>query len=270
MPCGNDGYDTRVDAFVSWLDQVSGGDIVKPGAGPRTPGTTDKVPPSVSFTSHKDGQKLQPGPVTITGDASDNVGLAEVALVINGRVFGSKSAAPFSWSLQFVPGVKDLELAAVDTSGNVTQVAIKVTVEGQLSQFGDDCSSSVQCESRLCVYSRTLGKRYCSEVCSPTDNACPTNGTCVQTTQAGYFVCALNETGPAVPGGGSVQGPGATATPDTPQPRPEEPTTPQDPSNIQPRGGCAVANSADAANALPLWLALLGLALVTRRRRRRR
>jgi len=266
VPCGNDGFDTRVDVFAAWLEQIAAGDLVKAsGVGARQPGSSDKIAPSVAFTSHKDGQRLQPGPVTITADASDNEALATVTLIINGRVFGTRAEAPFSWSLRFVPGTKDLELVAADTSGNLTKVAIAVIVEGQLSKFGDQCSSSVQCESRLCVYSRSLGRRFCSDVCSPNNNTCPPNGSCVQTTQPGFYVCALNENGEPVPGGGTIIRPEKTPPENTPQPRPVEPT-PEQPETAKPRGGCSVGGDG-GAGALPVSLALLGLLAVRRRRR---
>lgn len=95
-----------------------------------TPG--DSTPPSVSLTSPASGAQVS-GTIAVTFDASDNVGVARVELLVDGAVVGSDSAAPYSISLDtrsLSNGAHSLGGRAVDTSGNAATAATRsVTVQ---------------------------------------------------------------------------------------------------------------------------------------------
>ncbi len=96
------------------------------------PSPGDGVPPSVAVTSPAAGAQVS-GTIAVTFDASDNVGVARVELVVDGAVVGSDSAAPYSISLDtrtLSNGAHSLGGRAVDTSGNAATAATRsVTVQ---------------------------------------------------------------------------------------------------------------------------------------------
>ncbi len=63
------------------------------GSAPPPP---DNFPPTTSITSPADGATVS-GVVTVTAEASDNVGVAEVDLLVDGVVKGAKLAAPYTF-----------------------------------------------------------------------------------------------------------------------------------------------------------------------------
>jgi len=77
------------------------------------------------------------GTVTISANASDNVGVAWVYLLVNGNIIGTASKAPwsFAWnSRSVVNGVAKIELFAMDAAGNLGQSApVYVTVANALA-----------------------------------------------------------------------------------------------------------------------------------------
>jgi hypothetical protein len=96
---------------------------------PPPPGP-DVSPPVVTLLSPLGGTVS--GIVTVTGSATDNVGVARVDLLVNGTVVASRTGAPwqFAWNSATVadgPGM--LQLAAVDAAGNAaTSTMVTVTV----------------------------------------------------------------------------------------------------------------------------------------------
>lgn len=95
-----------------------------------TPGDTS--PPAVSVTSPAAGATVS-GAITVTFDASDNVGVARVELLVDGAVMGTDTAAPYSISLDtrtLSNGAHSIGGRAVDTSGNAaTATTRSVTVQ---------------------------------------------------------------------------------------------------------------------------------------------
>ena len=86
------------------------------------PSAPDLEAPTVAITSPDDGLWLDPGALMVTAEASDDVGITEVDLVINGEQQGAPStAAPHSWPLQLPQdGEYTFEVIALDAAGNAT------------------------------------------------------------------------------------------------------------------------------------------------------
>jgi poly(hydroxyalkanoate) depolymerase family esterase len=99
------------------------------GAGP-SPG--DPTPPQVSLTSPAAGATVS-GTITVTMDASDNVGVARVELLVDGNVVGTDSAAPYAIALDtrtLANGGHTLGARAFDAAGNQGTAATRaVTVQ---------------------------------------------------------------------------------------------------------------------------------------------
>ena len=89
---------------------------------------TDPTPPTVSITSPTGGNVS--GSVTVSVNASDNVGVTHVDLLVNGVLAGTDSSAPyqFAWNTtSLADGPAQLKAVAYDAAGNLAQSAI-VTV----------------------------------------------------------------------------------------------------------------------------------------------
>lgn len=89
------------------------------------PSAPDESPPTVAITAPADGDTFPEGTkVTIAVDASDDVDVAEVSLMIDGSVISTKNGEPFSWEANFTdPGMFTLEAVARDDWGNETTSA---------------------------------------------------------------------------------------------------------------------------------------------------
>ena len=113
-----------------------------------TPG--DTTAPQVVITAPVNGQTVS-SPVTVTVNATDNVGVKRVDLYVDGVLVNSSSTAPFMtvWnSSSAVPGNYGLQVKAYDAAGNVgVSAAITVSV-GSVSwapttarHIGDDLAT---------------------------------------------------------------------------------------------------------------------------------
>jgi len=83
-------------------------------------GSSDTVPPTASISSPTGGTVS--GTVAISVNASDNVGVTRVELVVNGFTVSSHTSAPyqFSWdSTSVANGSAQLQAVAYDAAGNV-------------------------------------------------------------------------------------------------------------------------------------------------------
>ncbi|MFI5935646.1 S8 family serine peptidase [Actinoplanes sp. NPDC051494] len=92
---------------------------------------SDKVPPVTSFVSPA-ASALVRGTVTVSARAADDVGLAKVELLVNGKVTAVDRSSPyaFSWnSTALRGGTVTLGLRATDRGGNVAITTRKVTVD---------------------------------------------------------------------------------------------------------------------------------------------
>jgi archaellum component FlaF (FlaF/FlaG flagellin family) len=91
----------------------------------------DTTPPTVSLTAPADGATVS-GPVTISADAADNVGVTQVEFLVNGTVVGTDTSSPYSttWaSTSIANGAATITARARDSAGNATtSTARNVTV----------------------------------------------------------------------------------------------------------------------------------------------
>src|SRR6266581_3346130 len=97
-----------------------------------TPAAPDTTPPSVSITSPGNGQTVK-GTVSVSANASDNVGVAAVQFLLDNGVNGSAdvTTAPYSisWNTATVSdGSHTITAVARDAAGNVSPPSAPVTV----------------------------------------------------------------------------------------------------------------------------------------------
>lgn len=92
----------------------------------------DRTPPVVSITAPGDGATVQ-GTVSVTVDASDDVGVAQVVISVNGGPRTTLSSAPYTWSWDTsmeANGAYTVQAAATDAAGNEGTASVSVTVQG--------------------------------------------------------------------------------------------------------------------------------------------
>jgi MYXO-CTERM domain-containing protein len=102
----------------------------------------------VTITSPPNGQQVAIGPgesgadVRVIVDAQDNVGIAEVTLLVDGVEAGVDASAPYEFDVMLGSGAHELEALAVDlddNAGHSSAVAIEVSQDGP-SEGGSDPS----------------------------------------------------------------------------------------------------------------------------------
>jgi uncharacterized protein (TIGR03118 family) len=133
---------TAFDAF--------GNSTTSPGIQVTVANVPDTTLPSVTLTAPAAGNVS--GTVTVSADAADNVGVAQVEFFAGATSLGVDTTAPYSveWNTAGLTGVQQLTAVARDGAGNVTtSTAIMVTVTSttaptlaqlQTSIFGPRCS----------------------------------------------------------------------------------------------------------------------------------
>src|SRR5207302_1065868 len=94
--------------------------------------SNDTTPPAVTVTAPAAGATVS-GPATVAADASDNVGVVGVQVLLDGNPLGSEAAtSPFgaAWDTTLAPnGSHALTAVARDAAGNqTTSAAVAVTV----------------------------------------------------------------------------------------------------------------------------------------------
>jgi len=95
----------------------------EPGPGP------DTKKPTIGIVSPVAGAKLSPGLTAITGNASDDVGLARVDVSIDGTNW-TKASGTASWSttINLTVGNRTIYARATDGAGNTATATVTVTV----------------------------------------------------------------------------------------------------------------------------------------------
>ncbi len=93
----------------------------------------DSLAPTVALTAPANGSTVS-GVVSITANASDNIGVARVEFLIDGTLAGSDASAPYAYSWDTTSsanGTRNLQARALDAAGNsASSAAISVTVTG--------------------------------------------------------------------------------------------------------------------------------------------
>jgi len=109
-----------VDEAMGLVSSLGNGDPGS-GNGPIPGGDSfDTIAPTVSITSPGTGTILIPGPVSVTVNANDNVGVSRVELWAAGQLVGSTNVAPYNfiWDTSAYVGDVDLVAYAYDAAGN--------------------------------------------------------------------------------------------------------------------------------------------------------
>jgi len=106
------------------------------------PFSTDNTPPTVSMTAPADGSTVS-GTVTVSADATDNVGVTSVQFELDNAPLGTAlTKAPYSlsWNTSTVPNGAHILLAvARDAAGNVgTSQPVNVTVSNIATRIEQD------------------------------------------------------------------------------------------------------------------------------------
>ncbi len=124
--------------------------------------TADATPPAVTLTSPQAAATLS-GKLTLVASASDDVGVASVAFLVDGQSVASSTGAPFSaqWdSATVANGAHQLAARAVDAAGNATtSAAVAVTVQnlGHLTRSPASAHVSVNAGSPAPPVALTIG-----------------------------------------------------------------------------------------------------------------
>jgi len=98
-------------------------------------GSFDVTPPSVTITSPTQGQNVDASTITVSVDASDDVGVSSVTLSVNGSPLSTLSNAPynFSWDASSYAGTfPTLTATATDATGNASATIITVAVNANV------------------------------------------------------------------------------------------------------------------------------------------
>ncbi|MBM4437673.1 MAG: hypothetical protein FJ029_10675, partial [Actinobacteria bacterium] len=81
----------------------------------------DNTPPALGLSSITDGAQVLPGPTLLATDVHDDVGVAAVEFVVDGRSVGRARSAPYTVAWTAVRGAHLLEIVATDRAGNVAR-----------------------------------------------------------------------------------------------------------------------------------------------------
>ncbi len=190
------------------------------------------TPPSVSITSPSANKKVQPHFITHV-DATDDVAVEHVELIVDGNMVASTTEAPYELVAPDLPeGMHTLEAKAFDVQGtpatsepvaidlgppctaaagcegtDVCVMGLCVAGPDAPGGLGVFCQADTECLSHHCVTDGASGEAYCVEGCDLSAGSCPNDFECVAT-GASNGVCWPNASGGCCDAGGHG-GPGA-------------------------------------------------------------
>jgi hypothetical protein len=121
----SDGLDIGATSF--------GGGIVTP---PPPPPPSDTTPPTVSLTAPTSGATVSGSSVTLSANASDNVGVTSVEFYLDGNPINTDSTSPYSflWDSRTVAnGSYGITAKAYDAAGNVTTSVARTIITNNTS-----------------------------------------------------------------------------------------------------------------------------------------
>ncbi|MBK7073288.1 MAG: MYXO-CTERM sorting domain-containing protein [Myxococcales bacterium] len=173
---------------------------------------TETIPPTVAITSPTAGTIART--FTITADATDASGIAEVAFKIDGVAIGTDSEpAGATYSVEAVrlaEGSHTITAEALDLANNRGTATVTVDVsfdcggcgdgqtcvEGEcLVATGETCSETVPCAGGTCLQNQA-GDQFCSQPCSLDNDDCPSGFACADVgTGDGTGVCNFSDDG---------------------------------------------------------------------------
>lgn len=126
--------DNLLQAVKQAMNESSGGYTPTPD--------TDTTPPAVSIDEPVD-QSIVSGTVTIGATASDDSGISNVTLIIDGNQVKSFSSAPYNYSFDTSTHPNhscSIKVQATDTEGNKSSSTISVTVDNGSDNTSDNTS----------------------------------------------------------------------------------------------------------------------------------
>ena len=96
--------------------------------------TPDATLPTVAITTPTSGQTFTTATITVSGTASDNVGLSKVEVKVGSGGWQTASGTT-SWtaSVTLASGSNTIYTKATDTSGNTKETSVTVTYDGELT-----------------------------------------------------------------------------------------------------------------------------------------
>jgi hypothetical protein len=226
--CGSQGHDMRVDIFADWIRTTAKDDVSEDG---KPSPLDDTEPPRVVIDSPQAGDRLR-GDVKVKATLTDDNGVAQAQLVVDGKARGTREKAPYTFTVKDLePGTHELVVEARDLVDNKGKASVTITILPPAA-FGELCDRHEVCASGICANAGSIV--FCTQLCDPAVG-CPENAECVAA--GNKHVC-----GP----------PRADAA---------------EPEQAAAASGCAVSSSRAAVDAWPAALLLLiGLALLLRRR----
>lgn len=100
-----------------------------------TSGSSDVTPPTVNITDPAEGDFSLTGPVTVSANATDNVGVTQVEFQFDGQSLGTDATAPYTATLAntsaYTTGLHVFRARARDAAGNFSAwTTIRVTFGG--------------------------------------------------------------------------------------------------------------------------------------------
>ena len=175
---------------------------------------TETIPPTVAITSPTAGDIQRT--FTITADASDASGIADVTFKLDGVVLGSDSTPDGSTysveAVRLAEGAHTIVAEATDLANNKASATVSVNVtfdcggscgdgqtcvEGEcLVATGEACQEATPCEGGVCLTRSSDGLNFCSQNCDLAANDCPSGFTCVDVGAGdGSGVCNFDDSG---------------------------------------------------------------------------
>ena len=96
---------------------------------------SDTTAPTIAITSPTDGQTFTTATITVSGTASDNVGLSKVEVKVGESGSWQTASGTTSWtaSVTLASGSNTIYARATDTSGNPKETSVTVTYDGELT-----------------------------------------------------------------------------------------------------------------------------------------
>lgn len=158
------GGGTSATRLSNWLDPLATGATTLDGID-ATSGS-DTQPPTTSITSPVNGATVS-GTVTISANASDNVGVTRVDFYVDGSLVGTDTTSPYSYAWNtttYANGAHTLFTRAFDAAGNSgTSATVNVTVS---NAGGTDLMAAYDATRR-------------APVCSGTGRSCDTGASLI-------------------------------------------------------------------------------------------
>jgi MYXO-CTERM domain-containing protein len=183
-----------------------------PAPNPTPTPAPDTTPPKVSILSPA-ALATVPTSFLVSVQATDESGVTNLDLLVDGALIATRTAAPFEFQLEVTrAGQHQIQAVAYDGKGNKGEALIALTVDAptpspatpdtgavtpdplpspvpspKTGQYGDPCLVPADCATGLCALDPNTVRQFCTQLCST--DACPSSSECLPAT-GGQSVCA--------------------------------------------------------------------------------